>query len=431
MISKIFIACASALLCVAAAPATEPADVGSLVANLDNDQFSVRQSAEQALDAMGPGIEPQLRDALKQSLSDEARARIQHLLDNFDETKALHALITMHYKDAPLSQVLNDLAGQCGGDLDVRDPMLSTQTRSLSIDLDNSDFWRALKAVCEGGGVVPQIRGNSSELFLMPADARLGKPFNPVTFFSNHSRISGGLLISPQRCGDSSTYDYGQDRSVRSPIALQIYVFAEPKMSVIGELNTDWLKQCEDEKGHSLALAGQAQPFFFNNMRARQTWWQLNVNLTPTPDMGEKIAVLRGEFDFFVQTKSENFEIDNITQVQNVSKTDGDLTVMIHSFQKTPPTYRLDISLQGPAVRTGDPMVNDLMTSMEVLDDAGQPLRRQMIRPTASAGGLDMSLFFFAIGNSQPTKLVWRRTLEKRRVSVPFELDDLPLPPRG
>lgn len=413
-----------------AAPATEPADVGALIANLSNDQFSVRESAEQSLEAMGPVVEPQIRDMLKQDLSDEARARLQHILDHFEDVRALHAQITMHYTNAPLGQVLNDLAGQCGGDLEVRDPPLTSyaQARTISVDLDNADFWHALKTICDAGALAPQIRPNVAGLSLIPSEGRVPIPINMVNFFSPYSRITGGLLIAPRNCAEAGSYNYGLDRSDRSSVMLMIDVVAEPKMSIIGELNTDWLKQCEDEKGHSLATPMQVQPLFYANLRPRQMWWQLRVSLTPTPDMGTKIAILRGEFKVFVQTKAENFEIDNLSAAQSVTKTDGDLTVIVHNIEKTPPTYRLDISLQGPGVRAGDPAVNELISSLEVLDDTGQPMQRQMFRSGASAGGLDLSMGYFAVGNNAPAKLRWGRTLEKRRISVPFELDNLPLP---
>ncbi|MGA2443002.1 MAG: hypothetical protein ABSH08_18775, partial [Tepidisphaeraceae bacterium] len=91
--------------------ATQPSDqVGSLIAQLGDPNFSVRELAEKKLTDMGPSIEPELRDAQKGNLSDEARARIAVLLARFQDAMALHATVTMHYTDAPLMKVLADFA---------------------------------------------------------------------------------------------------------------------------------------------------------------------------------------------------------------------------------------------------------------------------------------------------------------------------------
>ena len=94
---------ASALAQTTQPGATQPSDeVALLIAQLDDPNFSVRELAEKRLSDMGPSIEPQLRDAQRANLSDEARARIDVLLARFQDAMALHATVTMHYTKAPL-----------------------------------------------------------------------------------------------------------------------------------------------------------------------------------------------------------------------------------------------------------------------------------------------------------------------------------------
>ena len=71
-------------------PATQPTtqarpDVAALVGQLDDPDFGVRELAEAKLEEMGPGIEGELRAAVKPGTSDEARARIYHLLREFEQ----------------------------------------------------------------------------------------------------------------------------------------------------------------------------------------------------------------------------------------------------------------------------------------------------------------------------------------------------------
>ncbi len=132
-----------------AQPATTPPSpaVSSLISDLASPDFSVRELAEKKLMDLGPDIEPMLRAALRGKISDEAQARLDDVLGQLDETKALHASVTMHYKNAPLSTILNEFAWQAGSDLGVREPAVTeyAQDRTASIDLDNADFWQALR----------------------------------------------------------------------------------------------------------------------------------------------------------------------------------------------------------------------------------------------------------------------------------------------
>jgi hypothetical protein len=58
--------------------------VRTLLVNLDHEQFEVRQQAAQELELIGERVVPQLRRSLEQSLSVEARKRVEALLDKLD-----------------------------------------------------------------------------------------------------------------------------------------------------------------------------------------------------------------------------------------------------------------------------------------------------------------------------------------------------------
>ena len=140
--------------------ATEPsAKIASLIAQLDNPNFGLRELAEKKLSDMGPAIEPELRDALRGNLSDEARARIDALVARFQEAMALHAMVTMHYTNAPLMKVLADFAQQAGGNLGIGAPSVArfAEGRSATINLDHADFWTALCASRTPAGFRPGL----------------------------------------------------------------------------------------------------------------------------------------------------------------------------------------------------------------------------------------------------------------------------------
>ena len=75
----------------------------------------------------------------------------------------MHATVTMHYTDAPLMGVLEDFARQAGGNLGIDDPSVAkfAEGRIATINLDNADFWQAMRrsrtpAGCPRGSVNPE-----------------------------------------------------------------------------------------------------------------------------------------------------------------------------------------------------------------------------------------------------------------------------------
>jgi hypothetical protein len=410
------------------APTTEPATMPSeqllsLIADLDNPDFSIRQAAENKLIDLGPEIEPGLRSAMEGKLSDEARARLNDVLGRLEESRLLHATITMHYKDAPLQTVLNEFAWQAGGDLEVRHPTVTSyaQERTASIDLDHADFWQALRTISEVSGLRPGL--GPLGITFAPSPQRM---LAQIDLASPYMREAGGLLILPRTCQEFRMITYTANQPVMpSTLSLIIDVIPEPKLHVIGASNFNWIKECVDDKGHSLVPPRVNQRFFGPMGRRREWWWPLQVTFPPTPQMGTKIARLRGQLDFTAQTRSEIIEIDDITHARDVTKNIGDMALTVRSCQRTNLNYQLSMTFQG--VTQGDAMLQDFATSVELVDDDGQSVGRQAFSAIPTAGGVLINIVFLP-SMTTPSKLRWERTLEQKKLSVPFELDNLPLP---
>jgi hypothetical protein len=406
--------------------ATRPSDrIALLIAQLDDPNFSVREQAEKKLTDMGPSIEPELRDAQRGNLSDEARARIEVLLARFQDAMALHASVTMHYTDAPLMKALDDFARQAGGNLGIDDPSVVkfAAGRVATINLDNADFWQAMRAVKDASGLSPWI--GQSGLTLAPPE---GRGIMPVDFSNKHARSSGGLFIVPKRGMEQQNIDYDTDQTSGGMVLL-LNVIPEPKLHVIGAINFDWLKDCVDDKGHSL-MPPEPNRRFFNPgymMRGgtRQPLWSLQTNLHEVPGMGSKIARLHGELNLLVQTRSQAVEIDDITHARNGAAQDGPASFTVTGCSKTNMNFQLTLMIRG--VTMNDAQFQDFAGSAELVDDKGQVVLRQNYIPRQSPEGVMVVLAFQPTQNT-PAKLRWERTLEQKKFSIPFELDDLPLP---
>src|SRR5206468_630854 len=69
-------------------PAADPRRVARLVADLDSDEFEVREKASEELATLGPGAEAALRKALAGEVSAEVRSRVEDLLAGLEKGSA-------------------------------------------------------------------------------------------------------------------------------------------------------------------------------------------------------------------------------------------------------------------------------------------------------------------------------------------------------
>jgi hypothetical protein len=74
------------------APPADPAKVKAWIADLNRDEFRVRDEASRQLEALGPPAAALLRAALKEKLSAEARDRVERLLEKASATIRLDVL---------------------------------------------------------------------------------------------------------------------------------------------------------------------------------------------------------------------------------------------------------------------------------------------------------------------------------------------------
>jgi hypothetical protein len=234
-------------------PATQPApSVSALVTDLSSPDFSVRQEAEKKLSDMGSSIEPALRAALRANVSDEARARLGHVLQQFDLCKVLHASITMHYANAPLAKILKDFASQAGADLGTGDPALVPYLsgHTATLDLNNADFWSAMKELNAATGFEPCI--GPGGMTLSPQDVNLSGGSLP--FLNPEARVFAGVLVIPFPVIENRV---GVNQPVgESMISVGVHVIPEPKLHVVGIVREDWVQECVDDTGQSLTPIG-------------------------------------------------------------------------------------------------------------------------------------------------------------------------------
>jgi hypothetical protein len=245
-------------------------------------------------------------------------------------------------------------------------------------------------------------------------------------------KVAGPCLIVPQSISWSMRYEKGNNAST---LNLQIAAMIEPKLQLAGSFQPTWLRECVDDKGHSLISPSMPGGFF----SGRQWFTTLGTNLQVVPGMGTKIARLKGELTFDVQTKSELIEVDNILSAQNVVKQVTGSTITVQQFHNENGQYQLHLLIAGPiASPNSNFFQNGMSSKFQILDDKDQPLQQMGSNQNIDASGHVALVLFYSSNpnwngnpNTQPIgppkKMRCEFTTETRRITEPFELDDLPL----
>ena len=420
-------------------PATQPSPrVQAVVDDLTNDDFGIRQSAQQKLVEMGESIEPQLRELLTHDLNDEVRARISGALHRIEENKLLApAAITLHYQDAPLQDVLDDFSRQAGADLGVTSARIVeySKSRRVSIELDHASFLSAMQTISQGSGLRPGLDGSNS-LVLMPSRSAANAPsFN---IFNPHQQTVGAFTIFELSSQQHCSIQYGRAAGAESNLVLLLMVMAEPKLHVIGPANQDWLKECVDEMGQSL-IPDIPQTYIGNN-DGRQWSWPLQTTLKAANGLGKRIARLRGELKFTVQIKSEEIQIADLGRLDNLTRTIAGSSVTLSRFSNEGGQYQLHILVNGPLANDIEHMQN-ILSTIQILDDQNEALLAgPMATQSDSAQTMEIRQSYLANHVTRspgrpamasilvPRKLRWELTTQTKVVTVPFELDNLELP---
>jgi hypothetical protein len=210
--------------------ATEPSPrVLALVKDLGSDEFAIRQKAQHELEQLGPAALPSLKTILSGNLTDETRTRIGAATRRIaDERRFGPSIITLHYTDAPLAEVLQDFAGQADADLGVNRTEIRAyvQSRKATVNLDHADFWTALSAVELASGLHTRP-GDNGQLILDNTNPMWMGQFGDRSL----ARVSGPCIVAPQSI--SMFMQYGRGNT--APMTLQLVAMVEPKLRVVRE----------------------------------------------------------------------------------------------------------------------------------------------------------------------------------------------------
>jgi len=402
-------------------PTSRPtAEVLALVNDLTSDEYAVRESAQQKIEKMGDAVVPQLRQMLDGPLPDEARARIRAAIGRIDEAREFGpSVITLQCHDAPLRNVLEDFAKQADADMGVhrREIQDYLQSRKITLNLNHADFWTALQAIESASGLHSRP-DNDGRLILDNMEGFFGQMGD-----RSLALVAGPCLIVPQ------SMNYSMQFGQRPVLFIQLWAGIEPKLHAVGSIQSTWLRECVDDKGHSLMVPAFPGGYSYG---PNQWWIPLTANLRVVPGMGTKIARLKGELDFAVQLKSEPIEVDNLLSAQNVTRSAAGGAITVERCSAENGQYRLHLLISAAPTSPIMASIANPYASLRVLDAKDQTLQLAgTSRSNDSDGRITLVLMYVANagGVGPPKRLKWEVTTEARQMTVPFEFHNLPLLP--
>ncbi|HEX8202896.1 MAG TPA: hypothetical protein VF590_20640 [Isosphaeraceae bacterium] len=446
MIGPILVALLPALtLALALAP-----DPAALTLRLGSPRFSERQEAAAALEALGDGALPALREA-RESRDPEIRSRAAALADAIERRRlVLPSLVTLDFRDRPLEEVIAALGARSGiplrlapADIPARRPPRITLEEPQPVP-----FWVALDRLCRAGGL--QSSPVSSTLFGGPVGppSILLQPGPPprFTFNSGPFRVRAvgfhhrrDLMLDPEPGGP-------EHPALDEQFSLQVQVLVEPRC---------WIRQAgpvaglvaADDQGRSLVPGpgdrpGDPPPEGAFDGSGQESVLPLTIALRHPGQVGRAIKTLRGRVPVVVWTRRGDPLAIPLAGASGKTFRGAGIGLEVHSVRDDPNLGRTTIELllgtdgapgeAGGAARGGEWTPQALENRIEVIDSQGRvvPLFLEGVATEEAGARVTLALMSDGGGGAglgSPAQLRVFGLIEAP-AEVPFEFSDLPTP---
>jgi hypothetical protein len=409
-----------------AAPATRPPlwvdlpspEVDSLISQLADPRWQVRNRAVDRLVQLGSPVERQIERARDAARTVDLRTRLELVLGRIDEGRRTGtSYVSLHVKSASFHDALTALEREAGVKFDAGtgDP---GDGGSVTIDADHRPFWGVLRDLCAQAKLEVGTIDSSGRIALRGGDEDWGR--RPCA-------IKGPYMLLARRIELTRTLDLANPRAVTNAYSLVLLAYAEPKLRPI-YWSVRGIDQCVTDTGRVMDLPNDA--FEPGDLNADS---ETRIQFTAPADVGSRLAKLRLSARFVLSERSDPVEINNVLKVKNDTQTVGGWRVLIKGVTKgDDERYSAAVS-----VYRDNHTPEEWSERMGLLDRAQPKLFDATGKPLESGGtslneGPDewnwTDEFTPATPDNKPARLVWDFPLETRHVDVSFEFKDLPLP---
>lgn len=404
-------------------PATDPAgDLESLVAALSSDSWQERQDASDALVRRGDEAMERLELLLKNTADPEVKSLAETAIAQIRENRRLgQSIITIRSESITPRELFRQLGEQAGVNFETAPPNLfDTQARApVAIDIDHQPFWTAMRQINAATNITLSTWGNR-EMKLTSGQHPQGPNF-----------VTGPYMVVANRVSRSRTIDLGNQIGPQNQFVVHLTAFAEPKLRLVRATGAARVESAVDENGRSLALPNlDVNQYGYYQQLGNA--WQVSVPLSDIPNIGTRIATLKGSIAADLCTRFEHVEISDILSAKNVEKSVGDARVTLLDITRKGDLFELRIraDMRGSDLDPSRLPINDVT----LLDADGNALARRGSSGSGRNSSYEATVQFAAAQTpdgkkvGEPVRLVWDVPVEVRPITIPFEFSELPIP---
>jgi hypothetical protein len=333
--------------------------------------------------------------------------------------------LSIHLKDAHPKAVFAELANLVGANFRPSPAGLweGKEWPTVSIELQDVSFWKALRAISEKTGLYIQ-RGAVERNYFVVNEPGAGKLWTTYPTSEN-----GPFLFSLQSLDRVHRSDLMAGETSRQ-VNVRMILYTEPKLRVLKVAQQTNVTAAVDELGNKLSPAPNPGA---QAMGGTWGWW-LTGRIALPENVGERIARLRGFARITVQMRSEVVEVPDITTAENVERTVAGHKLVVKNVRARGETYTVSMTITRDPKKPGGWGEINLSSTFRLLDANGVPLSRRNYGGGTNLGDYtELNLMFGrddwnGEGAGPPAKLIWEVPTETAVVEAPFEFEDVPMP---
>jgi hypothetical protein len=314
-------------------------DIRRLVRQLDSDELSQRNAAEEALIQKGPAaldLLPETTDRMSAEVG-QRLARVRQKLEQAAVASAVKpSLITLRGDGMPLSKILAALEKQSGNKIvDYRQQFgQPADDPSLKVRFDKTPFWQALDQVLDQAGMTVYPYADEPGLNIV------GRPEGHLPR-AQTAIYSGLLRFEPVRL--LAQRDMADPKA--SWLRLVVEATWEPRLKPITLTQKISDVEAVDDRSRPLKVES-AEAEIEVPVDGLKSAVELTLPFALPPRDAKEIARLKGKLTAMIAGRVEEFRFDNLMKAKNVEKRQAGVTVTLEQVRQNNEAWEVFIRVR-------------------------------------------------------------------------------------